>query len=638
MGLRRIMLFTLGAKIKELIQAFKTRVLGSNGKFEAESCLETQLNTLNNENVLDNASLVITPNGYKENILPSAIPLDGSGDMDVTRATTGTRVNSDGLIEMVPYNLLGQTEAFTFPWIISNLDIENYTPLFGNSTAKKFTVKSTYTTGNVIIQHSPLSASLGDYTFSVFVKNINAKWILFQIDNNIAVLGYWVNMENYTLGSLRTSNNSTFDVFSLNNFEIIDYPDGWKKIVFSVKNVSSSSIKPTLFITNTNGTLSPATAGDSVVFFAPQLVQGTQPKDYYPTTDRLDIPRIDYSNGSCPSILIEPQSTNLILQSENFTITPWTTELSPILTVSNTTNPLGIEGAYEIEGNGDTNSRVQQPLGVLNGNYSYSCFIKSNGTQTYFRLKTNTGGRGVTILVNADGTMSMYSYTVDLINKGIYEIGNGWYRVYFSTNIPDSSNFLQLIPDSINGIGSCYIWGAQVEADISPTSYIPTTSATVTRNRDIIGKTSALDLIGQTEGTIFLDFYYKNSNIDNLIYIHKNTLNYLFRARIFNNNFYVVYFNNDAGMIGAGGFTGFANLVPNTRNKVVVTYSSITQKARLFCNGAFISETTTTYPFPIDQDKIDIGITYFNTIKELNNVSLWKYQITDEQAINLTTL
>ena len=40
-----------------------------------------------------------------------------------------------------------------------------------------------------------------------------------------------------------------------------------------------------------------------------QLVKGDQPKDYLKTTDRLDIPRIDYTNGE-PSILLEPSRTN----------------------------------------------------------------------------------------------------------------------------------------------------------------------------------------------------------------------------------------------------------------------------------------------------------------------------------------
>ena len=52
---------------KKLIKAFKERVLSyPNSIFEAEPCLVTTLTELNAIGLLDNASLVITPNAYNE--------------------------------------------------------------------------------------------------------------------------------------------------------------------------------------------------------------------------------------------------------------------------------------------------------------------------------------------------------------------------------------------------------------------------------------------------------------------------------------------------------------------------------------------------------------------------------------------
>ena len=51
--------------------------------------------------LLDQASLILTPNAYKAGTLYSVKPEDGVGDFDFTRATTATRVNSAGLIETV---------------------------------------------------------------------------------------------------------------------------------------------------------------------------------------------------------------------------------------------------------------------------------------------------------------------------------------------------------------------------------------------------------------------------------------------------------------------------------------------------------------------------------------------------------
>lgn len=105
MSVLRIMLFMLAAKITNQIQYFKSRVSADLGLFESESCIEAQLNTINNQNLLDSASLIVTPNAYKTNKLYSVVPFDASGYMTFTRATSATRVNSLGLIETVGINV-----------------------------------------------------------------------------------------------------------------------------------------------------------------------------------------------------------------------------------------------------------------------------------------------------------------------------------------------------------------------------------------------------------------------------------------------------------------------------------------------------------------------------------------------------
>ena len=105
MSIRRMMLFTLiGNLFKDIIASFKNRVINDSGTFEAETNLESQLNTIGKD-LFDSASLVITPNGVKTSKLYTIKPNDGTGDLTVTRATTATRVNSSGLIETVDANV-----------------------------------------------------------------------------------------------------------------------------------------------------------------------------------------------------------------------------------------------------------------------------------------------------------------------------------------------------------------------------------------------------------------------------------------------------------------------------------------------------------------------------------------------------
>jgi hypothetical protein len=51
--------------------------------------------------LLDDASIVITPNGVKAGTLFAVIPSDGTADMDFTRATTATRIDENGDIVSV---------------------------------------------------------------------------------------------------------------------------------------------------------------------------------------------------------------------------------------------------------------------------------------------------------------------------------------------------------------------------------------------------------------------------------------------------------------------------------------------------------------------------------------------------------
>jgi hypothetical protein len=129
--------------IETIINAFEERVALDGGTFEAESCLNTTLTELNNEGLLEEASLVITPNAVEEGKIFSIKPTDGSGDLSVVRATTKTRVNSLGVIESVPINVaaLDYTDS-TCPSILvepQRTNLATYSEDFTNSSWNKIT-------------------------------------------------------------------------------------------------------------------------------------------------------------------------------------------------------------------------------------------------------------------------------------------------------------------------------------------------------------------------------------------------------------------------------------------------------------------------------------------------------------------
>ena len=118
--------------------------------------------------LLDTASLIVTPNGYKEGKLYSVIPSDGSGDMSVTRSTTATRVNSAVLVELVPYNLVQYSEQFDNAWWVKyqvNVTADNTTAPNGTTTADKVIAS---TNGASVVYRSETYLVSGVYNFSIY--------------------------------------------------------------------------------------------------------------------------------------------------------------------------------------------------------------------------------------------------------------------------------------------------------------------------------------------------------------------------------------------------------------------------------------------------------------------------------------
>jgi hypothetical protein len=100
--------------------------------------------------------------------------------------------------------------------------------------------------------------------------------------------------------------------------------NGWYRCTMTATataTASGSFIAPCLVTSTTSSRAESNSLSTSVFVWGAQLVEGTEPLDYLPTTDRLDIARIDYSTGE-PALLLEPQRTNDGTQNaDTFTFT-----------------------------------------------------------------------------------------------------------------------------------------------------------------------------------------------------------------------------------------------------------------------------------------------------------------------------
>jgi len=202
-----------------------------------------------------------------------------------------------------------------------------------------------------------------------------------------------------------------------------------------------------------------------------------------------DLPRFDYDpvTLACKGLLIEENRTNLLLQSEDFETT-WADTGTTTQTKNVVIAPSNTQTGNEItSGTVGYNGAVQSVVITSSANsYTGSCYLKA-GTVTSVRLRLRFYNLGTTADGNAYFNLSAGTATADGNRTAtITPVGNSWYRCTITgADNNTGNNRADLFVMSNNQQGNFYAWGAQLEAGALPTSYIPTTTTSLTRNADV---------------------------------------------------------------------------------------------------------------------------------------------------------
>ena len=314
--------------------------------------------------VISKASLVLIPSGYGEDKLYSEVPNTTAGDFTFTRASTGTRVNSDGYIEEVPCNLLTYSEDYLSGfWSKSNTTIiaNDIISPRGLQDASKIYPNSS---GNYRhIRNALFSQSSGLETFSIYAKAGELNHLVL-IDYDGSGIGVDFDLTN---GVATDNATSPFDSFSMT-----DVGDGWYRCVATATDMYF------YWILSDNGGLSVTANGtDGLYIWGAMINKGTSVKPYIKTTDRLDVPRLDYSGGvSCPTLLLEPQRTNLVTYSED---TDSNTKLNVVVTSNDIISPRGTQDADKLQTTSNNSYKLLKTNSasfVSGTDYTFSFYAK----------------------------------------------------------------------------------------------------------------------------------------------------------------------------------------------------------------------------------------------------------------------
>lgn len=563
--------------------------------------------------LLNDASLVLIPSGYKEDKVYSIIPSDGSGDLDFVRGSEGTRINSLGQVENVCWNKLQYSEQInnTAAWqLVNGITISANSVVSPTGTLTADTLIDNGSGISIVRQFDYAVIGGQTYTFSIWLKKASgAPLTRIRIEEDAAPY------------------NSTYlDVTPT---------DVWTR--YSVTRTLGASISALNI-----GIFPDRNSGDSVYAWGAQLNVGSTAKPYFPTTDRLNVPRLTYENG-CPSLLLEKQSSNIITYSEDLTDSAWI-KSNATISANATISPDGTQNADKlIINNGATGGYTYRVNSTSATPYTGSFYIKAGGVN-YTTFYTNMSGSYEQALINLTNgaiTNSTFANTPKTTS-----VGNGWYRVEYTTNAGSGAVTIYIDGGATsgggsfigNGVDGIYIWGAQVEASAYPTSYIPTTSTSVTRLLDQCNKTSISSLIGQGEGSILLDFNFKANNESILFDITNNSLAVQNRIILYtpgNYYIYLVIFDNGTNTVQIES----AQYSLSQRMKVGVRYKN--NDTALYINGTQIGVDTSCSMPTVTLSRIDVGnrldYTYPSMIS-VNQSLLFTRGLTDTELAQLTTL
>jgi hypothetical protein len=231
-------------------------------------------------------------------------------------------------------------------------------------------------------------------------------------------------------------------------------------------------------------------------------------------TAAIDVPRYQFNpiTHDPEGLLVESAATNICQRSEELDNAYWTKTRSTI-TPDATVAPTGANTMDKLVEDTSNNTHLMVRAHTVSANTQYvmSFFVKAaERTRLFAQWSTAGETTGIQLRVNtADGTITTTPYgTATNAVSGIEDVGNGIYRCWVGGVADASSTSLDaqfVLLDAAgnlsylgNGASGLYIWGIQVELGSSPSSYIPTTSASVTRAADIVENYGTLLLTDKT--------------------------------------------------------------------------------------------------------------------------------------------
>jgi hypothetical protein len=440
------------------------------------------------------------------------------------RATTATYYDGK-TTAMAEQNLLLQSQSIggTNWGSFNSILTSNIAVAPDGTTTAATLIPDTTSNSHNLYQTFSGAISGATYVFSVYLKASGYNYAILQTQFGGINVYYSFNISAGVIGTINGGATPT----------IVSVGSGWYRCSLVLPVTVATTANPvTLWSISTDTTAAFVGDGTSgMQIWGAQLEQRSSATAYTKTTTTAitnyipvlmtapaGVPRLDYNptTGQALGLLIEDQRVNLLTYSSDFfSNAVWTKNAIAITTATNIAPdgtqtatkiiPIATSGFHEV---------YQTATVTATAVYTQTCYMKMGEYQ--YGYLYNTGSTTGIIFNLANGTLGSVIISAPT-SSSITPVGNGWYKCSITyTNgagtsaatwigASNSSSTGNITGDGYSGI---YIWGAQLEAGAFATSYIPTTSAQVTRNADQASMqgTNFSSWYNQAQGTVCVDY------------------------------------------------------------------------------------------------------------------------------------